>query len=70
MPSITYVNACAPSHSGASYASGSRIVRSSLLVVSLKMQPLLSGVFALHDEIAAFEAAGDRGRSMKVQLAF
>jgi L-idonate 5-dehydrogenase len=34
------------------------------------LKPLLSGVFALEDAVAAFEAAGDRGRSMKIQLAF
>jgi L-idonate 5-dehydrogenase len=33
------------------------------------LKPLLTGVFALDDAVAAFEAAGDRGRSMKVQLA-
>jgi L-idonate 5-dehydrogenase len=34
------------------------------------LRPLLSGIFPLDDAIAAFEAAGDRSRSMKVQLAF
>ena len=34
------------------------------------LRPLLSGVYPLDDAIAAFEAASDRGRSMKVQLAF
>ena len=34
------------------------------------LRPLLSGVFSLDDAIAAFEAAGDRSRSMKVQLSF
>jgi L-idonate 5-dehydrogenase len=34
------------------------------------LRPLLSGVFSLDDAIAAFEAAGDRSRSMKIQLAF
>ncbi len=34
------------------------------------LKPLLSGVFSLDDAVAAFEAASDRGRSMKVQLAF
>ena len=34
------------------------------------LRPLLSGVFSLDDAIAAFEAAGDRSRSMKIQLSF
>jgi L-idonate 5-dehydrogenase len=34
------------------------------------LKPLLSGVFSLDDAVAAFEAAGDRGHNMKVQLAF
>ena len=34
------------------------------------LKPLLSGVYALEDAVAAFETAGDRSRSMKVQLAF
>jgi L-idonate 5-dehydrogenase len=34
------------------------------------LRPLLSGVFSLDDAVAAFEAAGDRSRSMKVQLSF
>lgn len=34
------------------------------------LKPLLSGVFPLDDAVAAFEAAGDRSRSMKVQLSF
>jgi L-idonate 5-dehydrogenase len=34
------------------------------------LRPLLSGVFPLDDAVAAFEAATDRSRSMKVQLAF
>lgn len=34
------------------------------------LKPLITGVFPLDDAVAAFETAGDRGRSMKVQLAF
>lgn len=34
------------------------------------LKPLLTGVFPLDDAVAAFEAAGDRSRNMKVQLAF
>jgi L-idonate 5-dehydrogenase len=34
------------------------------------LRPLLSGVFPLDDAVAAFETAGDRSRSMKVQLSF
>lgn len=34
------------------------------------LAPLLTGIFPLEDAVAAFEAAGDRSRSMKVQLAF
>jgi L-idonate 5-dehydrogenase len=34
------------------------------------LRPLLSGVFPLDDAIAAFEAASDRSRGMKVQLSF
>lgn len=34
------------------------------------LKPLLTGVYPLEDVIAAFETAGDRSRSMKVQLAF
>lgn len=34
------------------------------------LKPLLTGSFPLEEAVAAFEAAGDRGRSMKVQLAF
>ncbi len=34
------------------------------------LRPLLSGVFSLDDAVAAFEAAGDRSRSMKIQLSF
>jgi L-idonate 5-dehydrogenase len=36
----------------------------------VNLKPLLSGVFALDDAVAAFEAASDRSRSMKVQLSF
>jgi L-idonate 5-dehydrogenase len=34
------------------------------------LKPLLTGVFPLEDAVAAFEAAGDRSRAMKVQIAF
>ncbi len=34
------------------------------------LKPLLTGVFPLEDAVAAFETAGDRTRSMKVQLSF
>ncbi|MBP1860057.1 L-idonate 5-dehydrogenase [Rhizobium herbae] len=34
------------------------------------VKPLLTGIFDLDDAVAAFEAAGDRSRSMKVQLSF
>lgn len=34
------------------------------------LKPLLTGVYPLGDAVAAFEAAGDRSRSMKVQIAF
>jgi L-idonate 5-dehydrogenase len=34
------------------------------------LRPLLSGVFSLDDAVAAFEAASDRSRGMKVQLSF
>lgn len=34
------------------------------------LKPLLTGAFPIDDAIAAFEAAGDRNRSMKVQLVF
>jgi L-idonate 5-dehydrogenase len=34
------------------------------------LKPLLSSVFPLEDAVAAFEAASDRSRSMKVQIAF
>ncbi len=34
------------------------------------VKPLLTGIFDLDDAVAAFETAGDRSRSMKVQIAF
>jgi L-idonate 5-dehydrogenase len=34
------------------------------------LAPLLTGVYALKDAVTAFETAGDRSRSMKVQIAF
>lgn len=34
------------------------------------LKPLLSGTYPLEEAVRAFEAAGDRSRSMKVQLAF
>ncbi|CAN7424698.1 L-idonate 5-dehydrogenase [Pararhizobium sp. LjRoot238] len=34
------------------------------------VKPLLTGVFGLDDAVAAFDIAGDRSRSMKVQIAF
>lgn len=34
------------------------------------LKPLLTGAYGLDDAVAAFEAAGDRSRSMKVQLSF
>jgi L-idonate 5-dehydrogenase len=34
------------------------------------LTPLLSGTYPIENAVAAFEAAGDRARSMKVQLAF
>ena len=36
----------------------------------LPLAPLLTGVFPIDDATAAFEAAGDRKTSMKVQLSF
>jgi L-idonate 5-dehydrogenase len=36
----------------------------------LPLAPLLTGVFPIDDAMAAFEAAGDRKTSMKVQLSF
>ncbi|OHV80503.1 L-idonate 5-dehydrogenase [Rhizobium sp. LCM 4573] len=36
----------------------------------VNLKPLLTGTFPLEDAITAFEAAGDRSKSMKVQLAF
>ncbi|UGX86309.1 L-idonate 5-dehydrogenase [Phyllobacterium meliloti] len=34
------------------------------------VKPLLTGIFKLDEAVTAFETAGDRSRSMKVQLAF
>lgn len=34
------------------------------------LKPLLTGVYPIDDAVAAFETAGDRSKSMKVQLAF
>lgn len=34
------------------------------------LKPLLTGVFPLEEAVTAFETAGDRSRSMKVQLSF
>ena len=34
------------------------------------LKPLLTGVFPMEDAVKAFEVAGDRSQSMKVQLAF
>ena len=34
------------------------------------LEPLLSGIYPLSEAVQAFEAAGDRSKSMKVQLAF
>lgn len=34
------------------------------------LKPLLTGTFPLEEAVAAFETAGDRSKSMKVQLAF
>jgi L-idonate 5-dehydrogenase len=36
----------------------------------VNMKPLLTGTFGLNDAVKAFEIAGDRSRSMKVQLSF
>ena len=36
----------------------------------VNLKPLLTGTYRLEDAVEAFEAAGDRSRSMKVQLAF
>ena len=36
----------------------------------LALEPLLTGVFPINDAVAAFDAAGDRKTSMKVQLSF
>ncbi|QND54009.1 L-idonate 5-dehydrogenase [Phyllobacterium sp. 628] len=37
---------------------------------AVNVKPLLTGIFKLDEAVAAFETAGDRSRSMKVQLAF
>ena len=34
------------------------------------LKPLLTGVFKIDEAVAAFELAGDRSKSMKVQIAF
>ena len=34
------------------------------------LKPLLTGIYPLEDAVAAFEAAGDRNKAMKVQLVF
>jgi L-idonate 5-dehydrogenase len=34
------------------------------------MKPLLTGFYGLDEATTAFEIAGDRSRSMKVQLSF
>lgn len=34
------------------------------------LKPLITGTYAIEDAVSAFEAAGDRTKSMKVQLAF
>ena len=34
------------------------------------LKPLMSGIYPVEDAVAAFEAAGDRSRSMKIQLSF
>lgn len=36
----------------------------------VNLKPLLTGVYPIDDAVAAFETAGDRSKSMKVQLAF
>jgi L-idonate 5-dehydrogenase len=37
---------------------------------AVNMKPLLTGCYGLDDVQKAFELAGDRSRSMKVQLSF
>ena len=37
---------------------------------SIDVRPMITATYALEDALAAFEAAGDRSRSVKVQLAF
>jgi L-idonate 5-dehydrogenase len=34
------------------------------------LKPLMSGIYPIEEAVAAFDAAGDRSRSMKVQLSF
>jgi L-idonate 5-dehydrogenase len=34
------------------------------------LKPLLTGIYGIDEAVAAFEVAGDRSRSMKVQIAF
>jgi L-idonate 5-dehydrogenase len=34
------------------------------------LKPLMSGLYPIEDVVAAFDAAGDRSRSMKIQLSF
>jgi L-idonate 5-dehydrogenase len=34
------------------------------------LKPLMSGIYPVEDAVAAFDAAGDRSRSMKIQLSF
>ena len=34
------------------------------------LKPLMSGTFPIADAVAAFEAASDRSRSMKIHLSF
>ena len=36
----------------------------------IDVKPLISGVFSYRDSIAAFKAAGDRSKSMKVLVTF
>ncbi len=37
---------------------------------AVDVKPLLSSVYPLEDVLSAFEIAGDRNQSMKVQLTF
>jgi L-idonate 5-dehydrogenase len=36
----------------------------------VNVKPLLTGIYGIDDAVAAFDAAGDRSKSMKVQLSF